>query len=425
MCARRPLPVGVRFGKNLSHTPGETPAPTTGGRGTLPAVPGVAAIAANHSELQRWRRDIHAHPELGFQEHRTADFVAAKLREFGLDVHTGIGGTGVVGVLQNGNETRTVGLRADMDALPIREENTFAHRSTHDGTMHACGHDGHTTMLLGAAQYLAKTRNFRGRVHFIFQPAEEGLGGAKAMVDDGLFTHFPCDSIFAMHNAPGMPLGRFGVRAGVVAAAGAFFDIDIRGRGGHGAHPHLTVDPIVVAAQLISALQSVVARNVSPTETAVLSVTMVRGGDAYNVIPASARLSGTVRAFTKAVLARVEERITDLAHAVAGAFGADADVQLRTTFHPVVNAADATAVADAVCTELVGTEQVRRDYTPSTGSEDFSFMLEEVPGCYLLIGNGDGETSRPVHHPGYDFNDDALTLGASFFARVVERQLAG
>lgn len=388
-------------------------------------MPGVAAITANHSELQRWRRDIHAHPELGFQEHRTADFVAAKLREFGLDVHTGIGGTGVVGVLQNGNETRAVGLRADMDALPIREENTFAYRSTHDDAMHACGHDGHTTMLLGAAQYLAKTRNFRGRVHFIFQPAEEGLGGAKAMVDDGLFTHFPCDSVFAMHNAPGMPLGRFGVRAGVVAAAGAFFDIDIRGRGGHGAHPHLTVDPIVVAAQLVSALQTVVARNVSPTETAVLSVTMVRGGDAYNVIPTSARLSGTVRAFTKAVLARVEERITDLVHAVAGAFGADADVQLRTTFHPVVNDADATAAADAVCTELVGTEQVRRDYTPSTGSEDFSFMLDAVPGCYLLIGNGDGEASRPVHHPGYDFNDDALTLGASFFARVVERQLAG
>ena len=387
-------------------------------------MPGVDAIEANRGELGRWRRDIHAHPELGFQEHRTAEFVAAKLREFGLTVHTGIGGTGVVGVLQNGNETAAIGLRADMDALPIREANRFAHASTNEGVMHACGHDGHTTMLLGAAKYLAQTRNFRGRVHFIFQPAEEGLGGAKAMVDAGLFERFPCDSLFAMHNAPGMPVGSFGVKAGVVAAAGAFFDIDIHGRGGHGAHPHLTVDPVVVGAQLVSALQSVVARNVKPADAAVLSVTQFHGGDAYNVIPQSVRLSGTARAFSDAVIKRVEERVTDLAHAVAGAFGADAEVDFRTTFRPVVNDERAAEAAAAACADIVGEAQVRREFPPSTGSEDFSFMLDKVAGCYLLIGNGDGETSRPVHHPGYDFNDDALTFGARFFARVVERQLA-
>ena len=386
---------------------------------------GIDAIVERKAALTRWRRDIHANPELGFQERRTAEFVARKLREFGMDVYAGVGGTGVVGVLQNGNETRAVGLRADMDALPIREENTFAHRSTHDGVMHACGHDGHTTMLLGAAEYLARTRNFRGRVHFIFQPAEEGLGGAKAMVEDGLFAKFPCDVLFAMHNAPGMQVGRFGVKAGVITAAGAFFDIRVNGRGGHGAHPDLTVDPVVAGAQLVTALQTVVARNVRPTQTAVLSVTQFHGGDAYNVIPGSVRLAGTARAFSKETMARLEERVTDLAHAVVGALGADAEVDFRTNFLPVVNDEQATRMAAQACVDLVGEDAVRRDFTPSTGSEDFSFMSEEVPGCYLLIGNGDGETSRPVHHPGYDFNDDALTLGASFMARVVERQLGG
>ena len=386
---------------------------------------GIDAIVARTEELTRWRRDIHANPEIGFQERRTAELVAQRLREFGIDVYTGIGGTGVVGVLQNGNETRTVGLRADMDALPIQEENTFAHRSTHDGVMHACGHDGHTTMLLGAAKYLAQTRNFRGRVHFIFQPAEEGLGGAKAMVEDGLFKQFPCDVLFAMHNAPGMPVGRFGVKSGVVTAAGAFFDIRVNGKGGHGAHPDLTVDPIVAGAQLVTALQTVVARNVRPTHTAVLSVTQFHGGDAYNVIPGSVRLAGTARAFRKETMAILEERVTDVTHAIASAFGGEAEVDFRTNFLPVVNDEPATQAAAQACVDLVGEDAVHRDFTPSTGSEDFSFMAEEVPGCYLLIGNGDGETSRPVHHPGYDFNDDALTLGASFFARVVEQRLCG
>ena len=386
-------------------------------------MPLVDAIAQRQEEMTRWRRDIHAHPELGFEERRTAEFVAAKLREFGMQVHEGIGGTGVVGVLRVGNEQQSIGLRADMDALPILEENTFDHRSRHDGVMHACGHDGHTTMLLGAAQYLAETRNFRGQVNFIFQPAEEGIGGAKAMIDDGLFRDFPCDSIFAMHNAPGMPVGRFGVKAGIVAAAGAFFDIELRGVGAHGAHPDHGVDPIVAASQLVTALQSIVARNLRPSTAAVVSVTQFHSGDAYNVIPGKAHLAGTVRTFSKDVMAVVEERMTTLAKGTAAAFGGEAEVDFRAIFHPVVNDEQAADDAAAVCAELVGEDHVRRDLPPGTGSEDFSFMLEEVPGCYLLIGNGDAENTRPVHNPGYDFNDKALALGASFFARVVERQL--
>ena len=387
-------------------------------------MPLIDAIAAHQDQLAGWRRDLHAHPELGFEEQRTSDFVAAKLEEFGVEVVRDVGGTGVVGVLRVGNETQSIGLRADMDALPILEENTFAHRSRHDGHMHACGHDGHTTMLLGAARYLAETRNFRGQVNFIFQPAEEGIGGAQAMIDDGLFRDFPCDSIFAMHNAPGMPVGHFGVKEGVVAAAGAFFDIDIEGVGAHGAHPHHGVDPIVAGAQLVTALQSVVARNLAPSTAAVVSVTQFHAGDAYNVIPASARLSGTVRTFSKDVMERIRARMNELADGVAASVGAKANVDFRAIFHPVVNDAEAADVAAEVCAGLVGSERVNRDIKPGTGSEDFSFMLEEVPGCYLLIGNGDDEHSRPVHNPGYDFNDAALATGASFFARVVEKQLA-
>ena len=387
-------------------------------------MPLIDAIAAQQAELTRWRRDLHAHPELGFKESRTADIVAAKLREFGLDVHEGIGGTGVVGVLRVGNETQSVGLRADMDALPIVEENVFDHRSRHEGVMHACGHDGHTTMLLGAAKYLAATRQFRGQVNFIFQPAEEGLGGARAMIDDGLFRDFPCDAVYAMHNAPGMAVGRFGVKPGVVAAGGAFFDIDVQGTGAHGAHPDHGVDPIVVGSQLLTALQTVVSRNLKPDVPAVLSVTQFHAGDAYNVIPGTARLSGTVRAFATPVLNKIEARMRELAQHTAAAFGATASVDFRVVFAPVVNDAAAAEVAAGVCDELVGEDHVRRDLPPGTGSEDFSFMLEEVPGCYLLIGNGDGEAVRPVHNPGYDFNDAALPIGASFFARLVETQLA-
>ena len=387
-------------------------------------MPLIEAIEQQQEELTRWRRDIHAHPELGFEEHRTSEFVAAKLEEFGVQVHRGIGGTGVVGVLRVGNETKSIGLRADMDALPILEENTFEHRSRHDGHMHACGHDGHTVMLLGAAKYLSESRDFRGQVNFIFQPAEEGIGGAKAMVDDGLFRDFPCDILFAMHNAPGMPVGSFGVKKGVVTAAGAFFDIEIKGRGAHGAYPQHGVDPVVVGAQMVNAIQSIVSRNVGPTEAAVVSITQFHSGDAYNVIPASAHLSGTARTFSKSVMERVQERMTELAQSVAVGFSATAEVDFRTIFHPVVNDENAAEIAGQVCDDLVGADRVRRDLSAGTGSEDFSFMLEEVPGCYLLIGNSDDDHQRPVHNPGYDFNDQALSGGASFFAKVVERHLA-
>ena len=387
-------------------------------------MPLIEAIEQQQEELTRWRRDIHAHPELGFEEHRTSEFVAAKLEEFGVQVHRGIGGTGVVGVLRVGNETKSIGLRADMDALPILEENTFEHRSRHDGHMHACGHDGHTVMLLGAAKYLSESRDFRGQVNFIFQPAEEGIGGAKAMVEDGLFRDFPCDILFAMHNAPGMPVGSFGVKKGVVTAAGAFFDIEIKGRGAHGAYPQHGVDPVVVGAQIVNAIQSIVSRNVGPTEAAVVSITQFHSGDAYNVIPASAHLSGTARTFSKSVMERVQERMTELAQTVAVGFGATAEVDFRTIFHPVVNDENAAEIAGQVCDDLVGADRVRRDLSAGTGSEDFSFMLEEVPGCYLLIGNSDDDHQRPVHNPGYDFNDQALSGGASFFAKVVERHLA-
>jgi hippurate hydrolase len=387
------------------------------------AVPVIDAIAAMQDEMTRWRRDLHAQPELGFDEHRTAEFVAAKLASFGIDVHRGIGGTGVVGVLRVGNETESVGLRADMDALPIVEQNTFAHRSRHDGRMHACGHDGHTAMLLGAARYLAATRNFRGQVNFIFQPAEEGLGGARAMIDDGLFDRFPCDVLFAMHNAPGMPLGQFGAAAGTATAAGAFFDIDVHGRGGHGAHPEHTLDPVVIGAAIVAGLQTVVSRNVRPADPAVVSITQFHAGDAYNVIPGSARLGGTVRAFSLRVMQQIEDRMRALARGIAGAHGAAASLDFRTVFHPVVNDADAARFAGDVCAGLVGEANVRRDLPAGTGSEDFSFMLERVPGCYLLLGNRDATHQQPVHNAGYDFNDASLALGASFFARAVELRL--
>jgi len=381
-------------------------------------------IAALQDEMTAWRRDIHAHPELGFEEHRTAGFVAKKLEEFGIEVHRGVGKTGVVGVLRAGSGKGRVGLRADMDALPIKEANTFAHRSTNEGRMHACGHDGHTTMLLGAAKYIAQTRNFDGTVHFIFQPAEEGIGGARAMVEDGLFRRFPCDAIFGMHNRPGMPLGAFAVRAGPMMAGGAFFDIDIEGRGAHGARPESGVDSVLVAAHVTTALQSIVARNVRPVDTAVLSVTQIHGGDAYNVIPQRARLSGTVRAFSNEVMTLIGRNMARVAEGVAAGFGARAQTDYRPIFAPLVNDAQEADFAAAICGEIVGAERVKRDPPLIMASEDFSFMLNEVRGCYINIGNGDGEGACEVHNPSYDFNDRALPYGASFFARLVEKRLA-
>jgi hippurate hydrolase len=383
-----------------------------------------ARIAALQGEMTAWRRDIHAHPELGFQEQRTSELVATQLKAFGIEVHRGIGKTGVVGVLRSGSSKKSVGLRADMDCLPIVEANTFAHKSTHPGRMHACGHDGHTTMLLGAAKYLAQTRNFDGVVNFIFQPAEEGIGGAKAMVEDGLFKRFPCDAIFGMHNRPGMPLGKFAVRSGAMMAGGAFFDIDIEGRGSHGARPEAGVDPVLVASHVTAALQSIVARNVRPVDTAVLSVTQIHAGDAYNVIPQTARLSGTVRAFSNEVMALIGRSIARVAEGVAAGFGAKAKTDFRAIFPPLLNDPQEADYAAGICAEIVGADSVRRDPALIMASEDFSFMLNEVRGCYINIGNGDGEGACEVHNPSYDFNDAALPYGASFFARLVEKRLA-
>jgi amidohydrolase len=383
--------------------------------------PRIAGLA---EEMTAWRRDIHAHPELGFQEQRTAQLVAERLQAFGIEVHRGIGKTGVVGVLRAGSSKKSVGLRADMDALPIKEANTFAHRSTHDGRMHACGHDGHTTMLLGAAKYLAQTRNFDGTVNFIFQPAEEGIGGAKAMVEDGLFKRFPCDAIFGMHNRPGMPLGKFAVRSGAMMAGGAFFDIDIEGRGAHGARPEAGIDSVLVASHVTTALQSIVARNVRPVDTAVLSVTQIHSGDAYNVIPQTARLSGTVRAFSNEVMALIGRNIARVAEGVAAGFGARARTDFRPIFAPLINDPQEADYAAGICAEIVGADSVRRDPALIMASEDVSYMLNVVRGCYINIGNGDGEGACEVHNPSYDFNDRALPYGANFFARLVEKRLA-
>ncbi len=384
----------------------------------------VERLRAFHDELTAFRRDIHAHPELGFEERRTSDLVAGKLAEFGIEVHRGLGKTGVVGRLRVGNSPRAIGLRADMDCLPILEANDFAHRSQNQGRMHACGHDGHTTMLLGAARHLAQTRNFDGTVHFIFQPAEEGLGGAEAMVKDGLFDEFPCDVIFGMHNRPGLAVGKFQIRPGAMMAGGAFFDIDIIGRGAHGARPESGVDPVLAASHITAALQSIVARNVRPVDTVVVSVTKIHGGDAYNVIPERAALGGTVRSFSRAAMNLVEERMRSIAEGVAAGFGATASLDFRVLFPPLVNDADETRFIADTAAELVGEDNVNRQSGLVMASEDFSYMLERVPGAYIQIGNGDGEGACEVHNPGYDFNDAALPYGAALFARLVERRLA-
>ena len=382
-------------------------------------------LAPLHAEMTAWRQDIHAHPELGFQENRTAGLVAAKLEAFGFDeVHRGVGRTGVVGVLRAGKSGRSVGLRADMDALPILEVNRFGHCSVNKGVMHACGHDGHTAMLLGAARYLASTRRFDGVVNFIFQPAEEGLGGARAMIDEGLFDRFPCQAVFGMHNRPSLDIGRFAVRSGPMMAGGAFFDIRVTGKGAHGARPETSVDAALVAAQIAVTLQSIVSRNVAPIDTAVLSVTRIHAGDAYNVIPQTAELGGTVRAFSSEVMQLVERSMRRVAQATAAAFGATAEVDFRLLFSPTVNNPAEAEFAARICAELVGQDKVERNPPLIMASEDFSFMLEQVPGCYLNIGNGLAEGGCEVHNPAYDFNDRALPLGAAFFARAVEAKLA-
>jgi amidohydrolase len=371
-------------------------------------------------ELSAIRRDIHAHPELGLEEYRTADLVAQKLAEWGIEVHRGVGKTGVVGVLRNGNGQVAVGLRADMDALPILEATGLPHASQNPGRMHACGHDGHTTMLLGAAKYLAETRNFNGTVNFIFQPAEEGVGGAQEMLKDGLFERFPCNYVYGMHNRPGLPVGRFITGPGARAAGGAFFDITITGKGAHGAHPQQGIDPVLVACHLGTALQSIVSRNVSAMDTAVLSITRIQSGDAYNVIPQSAVMAGTVRTLKPEVMTLIEQNMKRLVSSVAAGFGAEALVDFRVIFAPMVNdAAEAIAYGDAAA-ELAGEENVRRDGPPGMGSEDFSFMMEQVPGAHINLGNGE---SAALHNHKYDFNDEAIPYGVALYAAITEKKL--
>ncbi|HJU17390.1 MAG TPA: M20 aminoacylase family protein [Stellaceae bacterium] len=384
----------------------------------------IPRIAEFRDDLVAWRRDIHAHPELGFEESRTSDLVAEKLTGFGVEVHRGVGKTGLVGVLKVGTSPRTIGLRADMDALPIQEENAFAYRSQNDGRMYACGHDGHTTMLLGAARYLAETRGFDGTVHFIFQPAEEGLGGADAMIKDGLFARFPCDAVFGMHNRPHLAEGRFAIRSGPMMAGGGFFDIRITGRGAHGARPEAGTDPVIVACHIAAALQTIVSRNVAPLDTAVVSVTQIHAGEAYNVIPPHAVLRGTARAFATETFDLIENNMRRLAEGIAGGFGAVAEVDFRRGFLPLVNDAQETRFIADVAAELVGSDAVNREGRLVMASEDFSAMLAECPGAYIQIGNGDRPGGCEVHNPGYDFNDAILPLGASLFARLVERRLA-
>ncbi|RTL67064.1 MAG: amidohydrolase [Hyphomicrobiales bacterium] len=378
-------------------------------------------IRTFHADLTAIRQDIHAHPELGMEEHRTADLVASKLAEWGIEVHRGVGGTGVVGVLRRGNGPKSIGLRADMDALPILEGTGVPYASKFPGKMHACGHDGHTTMLLGAARYLAQSETFNGTVNFIFQPGEEGCGGAEAMLKDGLFERFPCDVIYGMHNRPGEPVGKFVIAPGTAMAGGGFFDISITGRGSHGARPEGSVDPVIVASQMVSAIQSIVARNVPPADTAVVSITMIHAGDAYNVIPQTARLGGTVRTMKRETTELIETSMRRIAKSVAEGFGATAELDFRALFAPLVNEAKATEeVADAAA-EIVGDDKVNRRAPPVSASEDFSFMLEKVRGAYVNLGNG--VDSIPVHNPAYNFNDEAIPYGSALYARLVEREL--
>ena len=387
-------------------------------------MPIIPEVLDSLDELARIRRDIHAHPELGFEEERTAEIVAQKLKEYGCEVHRGLATTGVVGTIRKGNSLRAIGLRADMDCLPMQELNDFSHRSTHDGKMHACGHDGHTTMLLGAAKYLAKTRNFDGTVHFIFQPGEEGHGGGRVMVEQGLFEKFPCDAVFAMHNKPGIAVGSMATTLGPLLAASDRFDLKVKGRGTHAAHPHGGNDPFIIGAQIVTALQTIPARNVDPIDSVVVSVGFMRGGSAYNVIPDDVQIGGTVRSFRPEVQDLLERRMGEVAHGIAAAMhGATCEFAYRRGYPPTVNhAAEAQFAAD-VAGEICGDDNVDRNVAPTLGGEDFSYMLQAVPGAMVWLGNGPGEGGCFLHNARYDFNDTALPYGVSFFVRLAERFL--
>ena len=387
-------------------------------------MPIVNRIAEFHRDMTAWRRDIHAHPETAFQEHRTSGIVAEKLASFGIEVHRGLAKTGVVGVLKSGAGRRAIGLRADMDALDMPELNGFAHCSKHAGKMHACGHDGHTTMLLGAAKYLAETRNFDGTVYFIFQPAEENEGGGRAMVEEGLFEKFPVESVYGMHNWPGMPPGQIGVRVGPMMAAYDIFEIVVQGRGTHGAMPHLGVDPVLIAAQIVAGLQAIAARTTDPQDSVVVSVTKIHGGDAWNVIPDSVTLGGTTRSFRPEVQAAIEPAIRRIAEGIAAAHGATVKLRYERRYPPTINTAAETALCARVAGGVVGEGNVVMELTPSMGSEDFAFMLQKKPGSYVWIGNGGAEGGCLLHNPHYDFNDEILPIGASYWAKLVETALA-
>jgi hippurate hydrolase len=384
----------------------------------------IADLADARAQLDEIRHHIHQHPELSYEEVNTSEFVAGKLAAWGFEVTRNVGGHGLVASLKAGTSARTVGVRADMDALPIRELTGLAYASVHEGKMHACGHDGHTTVLLGAAQQLAKTRNFDGTVHLIFQPAEEAGSdsGAQRMIADGLFERFPCEAIFGLHNHPGVATGTFGFRAGPLMAACDTVKLRIVGRGGHAARPHLTVDPVVVGSSIVMALQSVVSRNVDPNEAAVVTVGAFRSGHAANVIPEDATLEMSVRSFSPTVRETLEQRIRALVAAQAEAYGATAEIEFIRGYPVLINSEAETDFARQVAEELVGPERVIAPFPPIAGSEDFAYYLQKVPGCFVRLGNGEG---RPMlHNAHYDFNDDNLTIGAAFWTRIVERFLA-
>ena len=391
----------------------------------------IDPIVQFHTELQQIRRDIHAHPELCFEERRTADVVAQKLTDWGIPILRGMGVTGVVGIIRNGSSKRAIGLRADMDALPMQEVNAFDHTSRHAGKMHACGHDGHTAMLLGAAHYLARHRNFDGTVYVIFQPAEEGGGGAKRMMDDGLFDQCPMQAVFGMHNWPGATAGSFGVTPGPMMASSNEFEVIVKGRGSHAAQPHKSIDPVMVAVQIAQSWQTIVTRNKSPIDAGVLSITQIHAGSATNVIPDEATLIGTVRTFTVPVLDLMEQRMQDIAVHTAAAFGAEVDFRFKRNYPPLINHAEETAFAAGVMRAIVGDDAVNSAVEPTMGAEDFAFMLQEKPGCYVFIGNGEGEHRDfghglgpcNLHNPSYDFNDDLLPIGATYWVRLAEAYL--
>jgi amidohydrolase len=384
-------------------------------------MPSIERIEGYTDELTAIRRDLHAHPEIGFEEVRTSGIVADKLKQWGIEVHRGIGVTGVVGVLKgNGNSGKRIGLRADMDALPMEENTNLPWRSTVPGRFHGCGHDGHTTMLLGTARYLAETRNFDGTVHFIFQPAEEGLGGARAMIKDKLFDKFPCDEIYGLHNAPNLNLGEVAVFPGPAMAGADFFDIRIQGYGSHGARPELSKDAVLIAMTVGQALQSIVSRNVPPSEPAVLSITQIHSGSAYNVIPGEAHLCGTVRAFSDTVRALIRERIKAICAGMAAAFDVEIIADVRDTFGVLVNQEEQTKVVEDVARTVVDPAKVVTAVQPRMGSEDFADMMQVVPGAYFWVGH---EGSVTVHNPGYTFDDKVLPIGASMFARIIETRM--